>query len=276
MSTGALPRARKRFGQHFLADQSVADRIVALVRPQPGDLVLEIGPGRGVLTQRLLARGGRLVAVEIDRDLVAYLRQRLTSPEFRLIEGDVLELDLRQLLREEGRERLVVVGNLPYNITAPLLFGMLERADQIRSAVLMVQQEVARRLAARPGTKDYSLLTVLLSMRAQVHTRIQVSPGAFRPVPQVHSTVVEVEFEPARYPVQDEKLFGRLVRTAFGQRRKMLRNSLLGMGDGQREGLEELAAAAGIDLTRRPETLSLEEFGRLSDAFSGARNATES
>ncbi|MCC7262065.1 MAG: ribosomal RNA small subunit methyltransferase A [Candidatus Latescibacteria bacterium] len=275
MSTGQLPRARKRFGQHFLADQSIADRIVALVRPQPGDLVLEIGPGRGVLTQRLAARGGRLVAVEIDRDLVAYLRQRLTGPDFRLIEGDVLDLDLAQLLREEGRERLLVVGNLPYNITAPLLFGMLERADHIRSAVLMVQQEVARRLAARPGTKDYSLLTVLLSMRAQVHTRIQVAPGAFRPVPQVHSTVVEVEFEPARYPVQDEKLFGRLVRTAFGQRRKMLRNSLLGMGDGQREGLEELAAAAGIDLTRRPETLSLEEFGRLSDAFSGARNTAE-
>ncbi len=275
MNTGSLPRPRKRFGQHFLADQSVADRIVAMVRPQPGDLVLEIGPGRGVLTQRLAARGGRLVAVEIDRDLVVYLQQRLAGPDFRLIEGDVLDLDLAQLLREEGRERLLVVGNLPYNITAPLLFGMLEQADHIRAAVLMVQQEVARRLAARPGSKDYSLLTVLLSMRAQVHTRIQVAPGAFRPVPKSYSTVVEVEFGPARCQVQDERLFGRLVRTAFGQRRKMLRNSLLGMGDGQRQGLEELAAVAGVDLSRRPETLSLEEFGRLSDAFAGARNAAE-
>ncbi len=275
MNTGSLPRPRKRFGQHFLADQSVADRIVAMVRPQPGDLVLEIGPGRGVLTQRLAARGGRLVAVEIDRDLVVYLQQRLAGPDFRLIEGDVLDLDLAQLLREEGRERLLVVGNLPYNITAPLLFGMLEQADHIRAAVLMVQQEVARRLAARPGSKDYSLLTVLLSMRAQVHTRIQVAPGAFRPVPKIYSTVVEVEFGPARCQVQDERLFGRLVRTAFGQRRKMLRNSLLGMGDGQRQGLEELAAVAGVDLSRRPETLSLEEFGRLSDAFAGARNAAE-
>ena len=215
------------------------------------------------------------MAVEIDRDLAAFLRQRLAGPDFRLIEGDVLDLDLAQLLREEGRERLLVVGNLPYNITAPLLFGMLEQADHIRSAVLMVQQEVARRLAAQPGTKDYSLLTVLLSLRAQVHPRIQVAPGAFRPVPKVHSTVVEVEFEPARYPVQDERIFGRLVRTSFGQRRKMLRNSLLGLCEGRREELEALAAAAGIDLSRRPETLSLEEFGRLSDAFVGARNAAE-
>lgn len=275
MSTGPLPRPRKRFGQHFLADQTIAERIVAMVQPLPGELVLEIGPGRGVLTQRLVARGGRLVAVEIDRDLAAYLRQRLAGPDFRLIEGDVLDLDLGQLLREEGRERLLVVGNLPYNITAPLLFGLLEQADHVRAAVLMVQQEVARRLAARAGTKDYSLLTVLLSLRAQVHPRIQVAPGAFRPVPKVHSTVVEVQFEPARYPVQDERIFGRLVRTAFGQRRKMLRNSLLGLCEGRREELEERGAAAGIDLSRRPETLSLEEFGRLSDVFAGARSAAE-
>ncbi|MBI2503332.1 MAG: ribosomal RNA small subunit methyltransferase A [Candidatus Latescibacteria bacterium] len=275
MSTGPLPRPRKRFGQHFLADQTIAERIVALVQPLPGELVLEIGPGRGVLTQRLAARGGRLVAVEIDRDLAAYLRQRLAGPDFRLIEGDVLDLDLGQLLREEGRERLLVVGNLPYNITAPLLFGMLAQADHIRAAILMVQQEVARRLAARPGSKDYSLLTVLLSLRAQVHPRIQVAPGAFRPVPQIYSTVVEVQFETARYPVQDERIFGRLVRSAFGQRRKMLRNSLLGLCEGRREELEERAAAADIDLSRRPETLSLEEFGRLSDAFAGARSAAE-
>jgi 16S rRNA (adenine1518-N6/adenine1519-N6)-dimethyltransferase len=275
MSAGPLPRPRKRFGQHFLADQSIAERIVALVQPRPGELVLEIGPGRGVLTQRLLARGGRLVAVEIDRDLAAHLRQRLAGPDFRLIEGDALDLDLARLLREEGRERLLVVGNLPYNITAPLLFALLAQADHIRAAVLMVQQEVARRLAARPGTKDYSLLTVLLGLRAQVHPRLQVAPGAFRPVPQVHSAVVEVEFEPARYPVRDERVFGQLVRASFGQRRKMLRNSLLGLCEGRREELEERAAEAGIDLSRRPETLSLEEFGRLSDAFAGARSAAE-
>ena len=276
MSTGFLPRARKRFGQHFLADQGVAERIIGMVKPLPGELVLEIGPGRGVLTERLLARGGRLAAVEIDRDLVAFLRQRFAGADFRLIEGDVLDLDLGQLLREEGREKVLVVGNLPYNITAPLLFGLLEQADHLRSAVLMVQQEVAHRLTARPGTKDYSLLTVLLSLRARVHTRIQVAPGAFRPVPKVHSTVIEVEFEPAaRYPLQDEQLFGRVVRTAFGQRRKMLRNSLLGMCDGQRERLEALAARAEIDLSRRPETLSLEEFGRLSDAFAGAQGEAE-
>jgi 16S rRNA (adenine1518-N6/adenine1519-N6)-dimethyltransferase len=275
MSTGPLPRPRKRFGQHFLADQNLAERIVALVQPRPGELVLEIGPGRGVLTQRLLARGDRLVAVEIDRDLAAHLRQRLAGPGFRLIEGDALDLDLARLLREEGRERLLVVGNLPYNITAPLLFALLAQADHIRAAVLMVQQEVARRLAARPGTKDYSLLTVLLGLRAQVHPRLQVAPGAFRPVPQVYSAVVEVEFEPARYPVRDERIFGRLVRTSFGQRRKMLRNSLLGLCQGRREELEERAAAAGIDLSRRPETLSLEEFGRLSDAFAGVRSETE-
>jgi len=276
MNTGFTEPAKKHLGQNFLHEKGVIEKIVQAIDPRPGDVLVEIGPGQGALTFPLLKKHGAITAIEFDRDLHAPLQAAAREHGvLRLIEGDVLDLDLPQLLREEGRERLLVVGNLPYNITAPLLFGMLEQADHIRSAVLMVQQEVARRLAAGPGTKDYSLLTVLLSMRAQVHTRIQVAPGAFRPVPKIHSTVVEVEFGPARYPVQDEKLFGRLVRTAFGQRRKMLRNSLLGMGDGQREGLEELAAAAGIDLTRRPETLSLEEFGRLSDAFSGARNAAE-
>lgn len=272
-----LPRARKRFGQHFLKDRSIAGRIVELVQPHPDELVLEIGPGRGALTEGLAARAGRLVAVEIDRDLAAFLRQRLAGTDCRLIEGDILELDLARLLREEGRERLLIVGNLPYNITAPLLFRLLEQAEHIRAAVLMVQHEVARRLVARPGSRDYSLLTVLLSMRAQVRACLQVAPGAFRPVPKVHSAVVEVEFTPqARCAVRDELLFGRLVRSAFGQRRKMLRNSLMGIWEGERAELEGLAAGAGIDLSRRPETLTLEEFGRLSDAFAGAGDKVES
>lgn len=263
------PRPRKRFGQHFLVDRSIVRRIAALVAPQPGDVVLEVGPGRGALTQILVATLPRLVAVEIDRDLAMGLRARFPEPGLRLIEGDILKVDLPQVVREEGGERLLVVGNLPYNITAPLLFRFLEQADHIRQAVLMLQREVARRLTAQPGSKDYGLLTVLLGMRAEIETRLQVAREAFRPIPRVNSTVVEMRFaDECRWPVRDPQIFTRLVRAAFGQRRKMLRNSLLAAWPSLgHQALEEIARQVQLDLTRRPETLSLEEFARLSDAF---------
>lgn len=266
-----LPRARKRFGQHFLVDRASARRIVDLVAPLPGDVVVEIGPGRGALTELLLSALARLIAVEIDRDLAAALRSRFAECKLRLIEGDILQIDLGDLLREEGGKRLLVVGNLPYNITAPLLFGFLDQADCIRKAILMVQREVARRLVAQPGSREYSLLTVLLTMRAEVEVRLDVDRRAFRPVPGVDSSVIELRFaDSCRHQVVDERVFSRVVRTAFGQRRKMLRNSLLGLvPDGGRERLEEIAGAVEIDLRRRPETLSVEEFARLSDAFTG-------
>jgi len=271
MASARPPRARRRFGQHFLVNRAAIRQIVELVQPRTGDVVLEIGPGCGALTALLASCLPRLVAVEVDRDLAARLRTRFADPGFRLIEGDVLQVDLGRILEEEGGEQLLVVGNLPYNITAPLLFRLLEQADHVRKAILMLQREVARRLVAQPGSRDYSLLTVLLAMRAEVEVRLEVDRSAFRPVPKVDSTVAELRFADAcRYPVRDDSMFARLVRTAFGQRRKMLRNSLLGLVPrGSRECLEEIAGRANIDLTRRPETLSVEEFANLSDAFTG-------
>ena len=270
------PRPRKRFGQHFLVEGTVVSRIVELIRPAANEGVVEIGPGRGVLTEPLCASLDRLVAVEIDRDLAEYLRNRIDSPALRLIEADVLDLDLCALAQEEGFRRLLVLGNIPYNITAPLTFHLLEHRHCIGRAILMVQREVARRLVAGPGSRDYSLLTVLLGMHAQAEMRLQVSRDSFRPPPRVESAVVEIVFSAnCRYPVRDEARFERLVRTAFGQRRKMLRNSLLAMvGSQERADLAAIGDMAGIDLSRRPETLSLEEFVRVSDAFTAAGEAT--
>ena len=267
-----LPRPRKRFGQHFLVDQAAIEKIVDLVCSLESDLVLEIGPGRGALTRSLAARLGRLVAMEIDRDLAEFLRRRFSGPGFRLIEADILQLDLRGVAQEENTEKLMIVGNLPYNITAPLVFRLLEQVDYVGKAILMLQREVARRLVAQPGAKDYSLLSVMLAMHAHAEIRLEVGRKSFRPVPKVESTVVELEFfSNCRYPVRDEGMFRRVVRTAFAQRRKMLRNSLLGLvPQGERQELEAIAGGAFIDLKRRPETLSLEEFGMLSDAFSAA------
>lgn len=263
-------RPRPRFAQHFLVAQGVTEAIARLVRPAAGEVVVEVGPGRGALTEVLLAFVDRLVAVEIDRDLVALLRTRRGAGKLDLIEGDILQVDLREVLRAAGGCRLLIVGNLPYNITAPLIFHLLAHANCISRAIVMVQREVAQRLVARPGSKDYSLLSVLVAMRAEVEMRLQVGRESFRPVPAVDSSVVELRFAPElRYPVQDANGFDRLVRRAFGQRRKMLRNSLLGLNPaGGRPWLEKVGQQAGVELTRRPEELSIEEFTRLSDACS--------
>ncbi len=244
--------------------------MAGLVRPAAGEVVVEIGPGRGALTEGLLSLVDRLVAVEIDRDLAALLRARPDASRLDLIEGDILHVDLGEVLRAAGGGRLLIVGNLPYNITAPLLFHLLAHADCISRAIVMVQREVAQRLAAGPGSKEYSLLSVLVALRAQVETRLQVGRACFRPVPAVDSSVVELRFAPQlRYPVEDVNELDRLVRRAFGQRRKMLRNSLLGLHPGGgRPWLEAVGQQAGIELTRRPEELSIEEFIRLSDACS--------
>ena len=263
-------RPRKRFGQHFLIDSSVIARLIDLVCPDETCRVLEIGPGRGALTRPLVAVLDRLVAVEIDRDLVALLRQRYAAENLQVLEGDILRLDLATLLRQEEKEKWWLVGNLPYNITAPLLFLLLEQKAIIHTALLMLQREVAQRLLAQPGTKDYGILSVLVGQQVEARLCFDVGNKAFRPVPQVQSTVVELHFRQTfKHPVRDERVFNRLVRTVFGQRRKMLRNSLRSlvgqMGQGE---LGRIAERSGIDIERRPETLTLEEFSRLSDAFS--------
>ena len=266
-------RARKRFGQHFLVDGDIISQIIKLVQPRVGEVVVEVGPGLGALTTRLVGKLPRVVGVKIDRDLAAVLRKKIPAETFRLIEADILRVDWSDLLREEAGEKLFVVGNLPFNITAPFLFKALEEADQLRTAILMLQREVARRLVARPGSKEYGQITVLLAMRAEIELHIEVDRRAFRPAPRVDSSVIEIHFAPKpRFAVRDERHFTTVVRTAFGQRRKMLRNTLRGLAsiDG-RDLLPEIAAESGIEMTRRPEELSVEEFVCLSDAFSVVR-----
>lgn len=265
---------RKRFGQHFLIDAGAREAIADLVRPEPGDLVLEIGPGRGELTVPLLERLDRLVAVEIDRRLASRLRDRHADPPLRLIEGDVLRLDLAALPGEEGRRTLFVVGNLPYDITAPLLFRLREHAGAVRRAVLTLQKEVAERLVASPGSRRYGRLTVMLGQCAKIDLVRRIPPTAFRPVPRVDSAVVDIRFVPGRVAVIDLGRFEQLVKAAFAQRRKMLRNALLALpapgpqGGPIRAGdLAALADRAGIDLTRRAEDLAVEEFARLTGAW---------
>lgn len=273
-------RPRKRFGQHFLTDDLILSGIAELVNPTNSDVVLEIGPGAGALTHHLLQRLERLVAVEIDRDLLAELSRRYSAdPRLHLLEGDVLQLDLHTLLQDEGKQHFVVVGNIPYNITAPLLFRLIEHFDIVSKAVLTVQKEVAQRLVSKPGSRDYGLLSVLLGTQAKVELRMDVDRSRFRPAPRVDSAVIEIDI--ARAPVvgiHDTRSFDRLVRAAFSQRRKMLRNSLKalfrGAGGPQGAGSPEAAAnewmhaaaqSAGIDLSRRAETLSVQEFATLSN-----------
>ena len=246
------------------------------ITPEPQDLVLEIGPGRGALTVPLRERVDRLVAIEIDRDLCAHLRDRFPEPSMRIIEGDVLQLDLPGLLEEEKRSTLLVVANLPYNITAPVLFRLREHAGLVRRAVLTLQKEVAERLVATPGTKAYSQITVLLGQCARISIARMIPSTAFRPQPKVDSAVIEVEFQPGRIPVDDLRRFQIVVKTAFSQRRKMLRNVLRalpttdGHGTIANEDLERLAAAADIDLTQRAEDLSIGQFARFASVLGAA------
>ena len=270
------PPPLKRYGQHFLSDGTVIEKIVRIVSPGADDLLLEVGPGRGALTKRLVEIAGPIAAVEIDEQLSALLRERFAANEVDLLNADILQADFRRILSEGGKKLLYVVGNLPYNITAPLLFKLLDNAELINRSLLMVQREVAERLVATPGSKAYGVLSVLLGLRADVNIRIRVNRRAFKPIPKVDSAVVEIDFlRTPRCEIHDVGGLHRLVRACFGQRRKMLRNSLLAMSVAHPEvSLEEIVAPTGIELSRRPESLALAEFAELSNAFSAARGAT--
>ncbi len=257
---------RKRFGQHFLHDRTIVDRIVSAFDPKPDETIVEIGPGRGALTLPLLERAQRLHVVELDRDLAARL-PTLAAGRGELIvhQADALAFDLFTLARPDQRVRLI--GNLPYNISTPLLFHLIEQIDAIDDMLFMLQREVAERLAAPPGTKTYGRLSVMIQWRFDVELLFGVGPGAFHPPPQVDSSVVRLL--PRRthgIAISDPDSFQRVVRAAFGQRRKTLRNSL-------RLLLDDAAfARADIDPRRRAEDLTLEEFARLSEvtAIKGA------
>jgi 16S rRNA (adenine1518-N6/adenine1519-N6)-dimethyltransferase len=260
---GRPPFARKRFGQHFLHDPGVLDRIARTVAARPGDRVVEIGPGRGALTEHLLAAtGGVLDAVEIDRDLAALLRERHAGePGFTLHEHDALEFDFAALAQARGGP-LRVVGNLPYNISSPLLFHLLARPESIRDLHVMLQREVVERMAAAPGEREYGRLAVMLAPVVRVEHLFDVGPGAFQPPPQVWSSVVRLTVL-AEPPFAAAPRYAELVAAAFGQRRKTLRNSLRALLSA------EQIAACGVDPGLRPERLPPESFNRLALAAAG-------
>jgi 16S rRNA (adenine1518-N6/adenine1519-N6)-dimethyltransferase len=259
-------RPRKRFGQHFLEAAWVAKLIDAL-NTDPGDTFLEIGPGRGALTKPLIPRVRKVVAVEIDRDLAAELR-RSEDPRLRVVEGDFLEIDLDDALAGEPLP-VRVVGNLPYNVSSPILFKLLAAQDGGRrfgDATLMLQREVSDRLTARPGTGDYGALAIQVALHADVTRLLTLPPGAFRPPPKVTSAVVRLRFRPPAADVGDAAVFERVVRGVFLQRRKTLANALKPVADSFGRSAPQLLDTAGIDGSRRPETLHLEEMARLARA----------
>ena len=252
----ALPRARKRFGQHFLTDRHYVERVVQAIAPARDDSMVEIGPGTGILTEQLIAHLAHLHAVEIDRDLAAELQRRFPAGKLTVHAEDALEFDFDSLAAP-----LRVVGNLPYNVSTPILFRMSAIADRVRDCVFMLQKEVVERMVAKPDTPEYGRLSVMLQYRFAMAMAFAVPPGAFTPPPKVDSAVVRMAPLAAdRLRARDEQRFAQVVAAAFGQRRKTLRNAtraLLG---------DEAFTRAGIDPGRRGETLSVEEFVALSDA----------
>jgi 16S rRNA (adenine1518-N6/adenine1519-N6)-dimethyltransferase len=254
--------AKKALGQHFLHERSVIDKMLLAIDPRPGDMFVEIGPGQGALTFPLLARHGALTAIEFDRDLLAPLTaQARAHGALRLVHADVMDVDFTALAREvAGDARIRLVGNLPYNLSSPILFHALDHAAAIRDMHFMLQKEVVDRMAAAPGSKVYGRLSVMLQAYCTVTSLFKVPPGAFRPPPKVDSAVVRLVPKPAeRIGIDDPKRFAEVVRAAFGQRRKTLRNALGGVCS--TEDIE----AAGIDPQARAERLDVADFVRLAN-----------
>ena len=265
-------KARKRFGQHFL-EPAWVNKLVAAIGAKPDEAFLEIGPGRGAITRPLASQCEKLLAVEVDRDLAADLEADKPA-NVTVVLGDVLKVDLAPIATAwlgappGPANQLRIVGNLPYNISSPILFRLLElaaRTGGVRDATLMLQREVADRLVARVGTGEYGVLTVLTALHADVTRVLSLPPGAFRPPPKVHSAVVRLGFRPPTVVLADPDGFVRMVRTVFTQRRKTIGNALKGFGDAGRPASDALATA-GIDPRRRPETLELAEFAALANA----------
>lgn len=268
-------RARKRFGQHFLHDSNVVTRIVSAINPQPDDHIVEIGPGLGVLTEALLACVPEMDAVELDRDIIPKLAERCgaisgTHGRLNIHEADALQFDFLTLVK--NNKPLRIVGNLPYNISTPLMFHLIEMHTHIRDMHFMLQKEVVDRLAAQPGNKNFGRLSVMMQYHCQVESLFNVPPEAFEPPPKVNSAVVRlVPHSELPVKVKDIRILEKLVTQAFSQRRKTLRNTLKSMINAEK------MEALGINPTRRAETLSLEEFAVLANAVSfNIENNTES
>jgi len=269
-------KPRRRFGQHFL-ERAWAERLVAALRLDPGDDVVEIGPGRGALTFPLAKVVRRLVAVELDRDLVTWLTPRLPD-NVRLVSGDVLATPLASLLPQDVPASSVrVVGNLPYNISSPILFRLIAAhrdTGAFRDATVMLQREVADRLAARPGGKDYGVLSIAAQFEADVTPVMALPPGAFRPAPAVSSAVVRLTFRPPAASVDDRGVFDGMVKALFTQRRKTLGNAFKPIAHARGVDAAAVLGETGLDPGRRPETLDVTELARLSNALAAAVRST--
>jgi 16S rRNA (adenine1518-N6/adenine1519-N6)-dimethyltransferase len=252
--------ARRRFGQNFLADPHYIERIVAAIAPEPRDRIVEIGPGLAALTRGLIERAGRIHAIEIDRDLAARLAADFPPDSLQLHVADALAFDFAAL----GPD-LRVVGNLPYNISSPMLFHLAQYAESLRDVHVMLQKEVVARMIAAPATKDYGRLSVMLQVRFRMNRLFIVPPGAFRPPPKVDSAIVRLTpLGDAAPVIADPALFARIVAAAFGQRRKTLRNALAAVAG------DAALVAAGIDPGARGETLAVADFVRLANSLSAA------
>ena len=253
-----LHHPRKRFGQHFLHDRHIISKILLAVDPRPENFLVEIGPGLGAITLPLLERCGRLTAVELDRDVIPRLQAAAEGKgELHILQADAMKTDFRALT-PPGRQ-LRLVGNLPYNISTPLLFHLLLQAEVIRDMHFMLQKEVVRRMAAKPGGKEYGRLTVMLAAHCRVEPLFAVAAGAFTPAPKVESAFVRlVPCATPAFPLGDPARFAALVNQAFSRRRKTLKNALQGLAD------EAAIRAAGLDPGQRPETLSAADYARLA------------
>jgi 16S rRNA (adenine1518-N6/adenine1519-N6)-dimethyltransferase len=250
-------QARKRFGQHFLADDAIVDRIVRCIAPQPGQAIVEIGPGLGALTLPLLAHCPAFTVIELDRDLAARLRKR---PGLTVVENDVLNVNFAELAAQQPGQRLRVVGNLPYNISTPILFHLLGFVAHVEDQHFMLQKEVVMRMAARPDSADYGRLSVMLQWRYDIEAVLDVPPEAFEPPPRVQSAVVRMLPLPADHAAGVDALrLGELVATAFSQRRKLLRHTL-------GRWLEAQGLDTGFDLQRRAQEVPVAEYVALAQA----------
>ena len=270
-SNGISRGARKRFGQHFL-EPAWVEKLLRAVAPASDQTFLEIGPGPGALTRPLAARAGRVVAFEIDRDLVSALRDTAPS-HLTIVEGDFLKVTaerLRDLLAGPTHVPIRVVGNLPYNVASPILFKLTELYSAgilLADATVMLQREVADRLVASPGTRKYGVLSILVGQTASVDRLFTLPPGAFRPMPKVHSAVVRLRFHAPDPPPADPVVFRALVQAIFTRRRKTLANALLAYKGGRELFVPDLLRLADLDGRRRPETFTIAELVRLADAF---------
>lgn len=246
----------KRFGQNFLKDPNILNKIAEEINPAEGDLIIEIGPGTGALTDKLLKKVNTLTAVEIDNRASAALKEKY--PDLNLVNEDILKIDLHSFAK--GKEKIRIVGNIPYNITSPIIFKMIHTREIIKDSVLMVQLEVAKRMTGEKGTKDYGILSVLLKYFTDVKLRFKVSPNAFFPKPNVDSAVVHLYFKDLQTSKESDNAFIAVVKAAFGNRRKQLKNSF------SNSILKDINFEnSGIDLSLRAEQLDIKDFVILSD-----------